>query len=360
MNIAYIAHWNLNQESGVLKKILTQMRIWIAAGHQAKLFALSPAGDFWPGIGDIQVERIVSPRFRTHLLRTRQLVQRVINWKPDLVYLRFSYYYPGMQELSQRLPVIAEINTDDVSESASGLDKKIYIYHLITRRHFLMSARAFVCVTHEIAERYAKFPGARLVSSNGIDLSRYAQLPAAQNLTPRLVFMGTPGQAWHGLDKIEWLARRRQDWQFDVIGPSVSITDRSNLPNLTYHGELNRQQYESILAPADVAIGTLALHRKEMNEACPIKVREYLAYGIPTLIGYQDTDFPTPRPFLLQIANTPDNVEKNLDKINGFVDAWKGKRLPPQEIAHLDVTAKEEIKLRFFSEIISNNATRMR
>lgn len=40
-----------------------------------------------------------------------------------------------------------------------------------------------------------------------------------------------------------------------------------------------------------VCIGTLALHRKNMTEASPLKTREYLAHGFPVIIGYKDTAF---------------------------------------------------------------------
>jgi hypothetical protein len=90
-----------------------------------------------------------------------------------------------------------------------------------------------------------------------------------------------------------------------------------------------------------------------MEEACPLKVREYLAYGIPTIIGYKDTDFPNGAPFLLCLPNTPDNVEKNLDRIEAFVLSWKGKRVPRSEIEHLDLKVKEEKRIIFIEEVLA-------
>ena len=52
---------------------------------------------------------------------------------------------------------------------------------------------------------------------------------------------------------------------FDIIGmadPPADVT-----ANVNVHPVLSRAEYEPILAGADVAVGTLALHRKGMREA---------------------------------------------------------------------------------------------
>ena len=41
MRIAYLTRWDVSAESGVLKKMLEQLSAWEAAGHEARLFALS-------------------------------------------------------------------------------------------------------------------------------------------------------------------------------------------------------------------------------------------------------------------------------------------------------------------------------
>jgi hypothetical protein len=350
MKIAYIAHWNLCQESGVLKKILAQINYWLAAGHQVRLFAASPQGELWAELRDLPLARINSPRFRTHLFRTRELVNQVVAWQPDLSYVRFSYYYPGMGRLYQVSPLLAEINTDDLFEYSASRDRHLYLYHRLTRTMILNKANGFVCLTNEIAYKFERFPGEKAVIANSIDLSQYLPLPPPNNLRPSLIFLGTPDQPWHGVDKIHWLANQRPGWQFHIIGMD-SPTAEKTPTNLVYHGFLSRSEYESLLAGADIAIGTLALHRKHMYEACPIKVREYLAYGLPTVIGYQDIDFPGPSPFLLQLPNVNENIQGHLDQIDSFVSSWKGRRLERSQISQIDLAVKEQARLSFMNKL---------
>jgi glycosyltransferase involved in cell wall biosynthesis len=64
-----------------------------------------------------------------------------------------------------------------------------------------------------------------------------------------------------------------------------------------FHGMRDRDYCQRIFAQCDIGIGTLALERKGMKEACPLKVREYLASGLPVYAGHQDGALPDDFPF---------------------------------------------------------------
>jgi glycosyltransferase involved in cell wall biosynthesis len=351
MKIAYLAYWDVSQESGVLKKIARQMRAWVDAGCEVKLFIASPDDDIWSGLGDLSVEVVLSRRIRTHFLKTALLVGKIILWDPDLVYFRFRTCYPFLGILVRAVPMILEINTDDLSEYRAMQRWYMYLYHRLTRERIIKRARSLVCVTQEIASKFAQYQKPTVVIGNGIDLSSYSQLPVPKNIEPRIVFMGSPGYSWHGVDKILWLARRFSQWQFDLIGLEQKDLEGQVTSNVSTYGLLGHTQYKEILAKADVAVGTLALHRNDMDEACPLKVREYLAYGIPTIIGYHDTDFPKPEPFLLQLPNTPNNVMEYASKIEQFVQTSRGQRVSREKITHLDVGFKERERLAFLRKV---------
>jgi len=121
-------------------------------------------------------------------------------------------------------------------------------------------------------------------------------------------------------------------WEVHLIGYEVSVRERLS-GNVKAHGFLSFSRYVPILADADVGIGALALHRNRMNEASPLKVREYLALGLPAIIGYEDTDFPDGAPFLLCLPNEESNIECCLGEVQRFVVAWVGKRVLRQEVS---------------------------
>jgi len=358
MKIAYYAPVNFGIESGVVKKIVSQVSVWQRMGIDVKIFAYTSTAEVWKGVPSNSFEFVSRGSLAIRLFRVARLVRRIIEWQPDVVYMRQGFYYPPLEYLMRRVPTILEVNALDVQEARLSLGRVKRTYYFVTRNRLLRNAAGLVCVTNEIARSFAGFDVPITVVPNGVDLSAYPHLKAPSNHSPRLVFMGHEWDRgkmlafkYHGIDKILCLAKAFPRWSFDIVGYEMR---RKGLPsNVRFHGHLGRSEYESVLSGADVAIGTLSLYIESMEEACPLKVREYLAYGIPTIIGYKDTDFSNGAPFLLCLPNTPDNVEKNLDRIEAFVLSWKGKRVPRSEIEHLDLKVKEEKRIIFMKEVLA-------
>jgi len=355
VKIAYIIEEDVSYESGVLKKLAAQMQAWLGEGHQVKFFALSPKLGVWSGL-NIAGEVILSPIVLTNQIRAVKLVKPIESWQPDIVYMRLGLYNPSWIKIAASFPIVIEVNSDDLSERKASHNYHSWLYHRLTRNIFFRKVGGMVFVTHELADKFNQYTQPKIVISNGIDLTQYYPLPAPSNSNPRLVFSATNQSVWHGIDKVYQMAEHFRDWQFDLIGnldlpPEYAI---NNLPNIKLYGRLARDQYESLMAAADIGIGSLSLHHNNMQEACVLKVREYLAYGIPTIIGYRDTDFLTSAPFLLQIPNTPDSIQKSLIEIKSFVEQWKGKRLDRNKINHLDARSKEKQRLGFFEQILNN------
>jgi hypothetical protein len=121
---------------------------------------------------------------------------------------------------------------------------------------------------------------------------------------------------------------------------------------MVFHGLLEAADYSRHLARANIGVGSLALHRKRLNEASPLKVREYLATGLPVINGYTDTDYPDGADFLLTLPNTEDNVEAGLGAIRDFVAKWSTLRVPREAVGHLDYAAKEATRLDFFRTLL--------
>ncbi|MBN8657639.1 MAG: hypothetical protein J0M11_18045, partial [Anaerolineae bacterium] len=123
--------------------------------------------------------------------------------------------------------------------------------------------------------------------------------------------------------------------------------------NVHLHGFLDREGVRAVLAQTDVALGTLALHRNQMQEASVLKVREALAFGIPVVIAFRDTDLhDVTLNTILRIPNTEENVKENAERIRSFAYDMIGKRVDINSVApYLDQRKKEETRLEFFEQI---------
>lgn len=374
MKIAYLIHWNEGPESGVFKKVLSQASAWRALGHDVSLFLFSRrANRSWAeaeAAGISVICETYSGR-RGRMARFKALAARLRAWLPDVIYHRFDLYYASLPSLLKEFPSVLEINTNDVKELAlerRGMSLLRYIYHRLTRGWVLGAADGIVFVSHELAEAkvFQRYARRAAVIGNGIELAAFAS-PGAELGEPavrpavadpaaplRLVFIGSPGQPWQGLDEIACWAKAKPEWRFDIIGPGKDELDyrlATDCPNLYFHGVLTRSEYQTLLDRADLAIGTLALYRKGMDEASPLKVREYLANGLPVIAAYRDTDFPQPVPFILELPNEPGSTVLYRREIERFAASWKGRRVGRELVQHLDVTVKETARVVYMEGI---------
>jgi glycosyltransferase involved in cell wall biosynthesis len=203
-----------------------------------------------------------------------------------------------------------------------------------------------------VSSAFADYRKPTCVIANGVNLDKFIQLPAPANHIPHLVFIGNPGCLWHGIDKLVTLARLVPDIQLDIIGYS-ELPDLEPLPeNITLHGYLALKEYQNVLASADVAVSSLALHRVQLEEASPLKSRECLAFGLPLVLAYIDTDLDDLKcDLLLKIPNKEDNIQTHSQDIREFAYKMRGLRVNHSQIIKLDQTDKELDRIDFFKRI---------
>jgi len=360
MRIAYISlHWPRTQNSGVGKKIQGQIAMWRGMGHEARLFM--HASKDGPDSGLIEADFFqyeVHGKLQTEINRSRaanKMVNVVEEYKPDIIYLRYGIYVYPAHRLMKIAPVVEEINTNDLTQH-EGLGGIYSLYNQLTRGIFLRLVLGLVTVSREleVSSAFASYRKPTRTIANGIDIGSFKHLPAPANEFPRLVFIGSPGYAWHGVDKLVDFARRFPDLQLDIVGYDQLPEFEPPPDNLTMHGYLSAEKYQRVLAGADVAISSLALHRIQLEEASPLKSRECLALGLPLVVAYADTDLDDADfGFLLKIPNKEDNIQTHGDSIREFAYRMRGKRADRAVLEQrIGSTLKEVTRLKFFNDIL--------
>jgi glycosyltransferase involved in cell wall biosynthesis len=361
MKIAYLGQMaDVSRETSIAKKIRGQCLAWQEAGHSVRYFALTPTLTVWPGLAPVATELLAGSTPVARLLHSPALGRRIRAWQPDVIYFRYAYHSPGLPDLFREIPAVAEINSDDTMEYGLTLGPVKQLYHRLTRARVLRAVAGFVPVTEELARRFAIFSRPASVIANGVDLASFPQLPAAGPTAPRrLAFMGSPGTPWHGLDRIGALAALMPDLLFDIIGCTVDdwrvATAAASPPpaNFVFHGHMVRTDYEPLLRNATAALGTFGLYRKGMDEACPLKVREYLALGLPVIGACHDTDIPEGADYYLRLPNADTPLAPHVTTIKTFLDHWSGRRVSRDAIAHLDLQVKEPRRLEFMAQVVA-------
>ena len=371
MRIAYITRYldNVIMRGGVGRKIRSQVQFWQMREQDVHLFVLSPDEISEENCSVFQYRASTNLPVLRDLSQTisrstalLKLIDGIRNFQPDLIYMRFGRYIYPFHRLYKLAPIILELNTDDINEDRH-LGRLLYWFNRLTRGRVFKNASGLIAVSQEIAELPAnKMYGKPVrVIANGIDLEQYPMLPPPNNDRPVITLVGSPGMIWHGVDKLIRLAVKYPDLKINVVGYHLSDVCEDAPSNVQFHGFLDRVGIMDVLMKTDIACGSLALHRNDMTEASPLKVREALAYGIPVLLGYKDTDLSNlDSEFILQIPNREDNVEVNAEKIRSFAYSMMGKRLNRDMIvSRIDQGPKEETRLAFFDEIRRNSGVKL-
>lgn len=364
MRIAYITlHWPRFLSSSIGKKISNQIKIWRKFGHSVQFF--SHLHSTYENEELVDGQRFYYKNDKNllsnewdRIAAARQLLKSVRSFQPDVIYLRWGMYVHPIKRIFEISPTIIEINTNDYEEhKLLGFSRDQY--NRLSRSILLGNASGHVFTSKELAKDpiFSKFNKPFTVITNGIVLENTPFYPAPNNTPPHLIFIGTPGMAWHGVEKLAQFAQRFPDIKVNIIG-FESINGYSQLPaNLFLHGYKVGKDYEGLLSSADAAIGTLSLHLKGMQEASPFKIRDCAARGIPCILPYTDTDlFDLDCPEILNIPNAPDNITTHGVEIHDFIERARGKRLARSLVKdRFDIVQKEKLRMEFFYSIFHQN-----
>jgi len=158
----------------------------------------------------------------------------------------------------------------------------------------LYFVKAIIAVTPEIAEyellrvssrkkNYFIFPNAAVDIGIADD---------KRSSTPTFLFAATYlDSPWHGLDiLIEMLQTTDKDLKVHIISScSISTQEKMyGIKSIIYHGIKTQEEIKSIAAECHVGLGSLMQHRRNLKQACTLKVREYLSLGLPVYVTYEE------------------------------------------------------------------------
>lgn len=344
VKILYVVFHEVCKNDGVTKKINSQITSWRKNRAEVKVVAFARTTGPTIITNCVQIES--KSFFKQRLIVNRQFKQLLNEYNPDFVYSRYDTINLNLY-LAKKFNLIYEINTNDIKESLILLKNnrrikdllRLIIYFLF-RRYNLQWARKCVFVTSDLANQYKKFNLNSIISPNTIDLNIFSVVKEVQKTkNTALFFIATPNQPWHGLEYIVSLSEKMPEYQFNIVG-----IDGENTKNLFFHGYLRQAEYLKILKTCKICIGSFGIHKYGLKESSPLKVREYLAYGYPTILGYHDYplsnhDFN----FLFKV----DINDINIQALKAFIESYKNYIVSHDEVRHLigsDEIEKEKLQ----------------
>lgn len=346
--IAYVLYWNEFNGSGVWAKVVAQVEAWSKMGETVEMHVLTSSDETISMPKDVALVQYSFHGLLGRISAWSRLANNVRKSAPTCVYFRYDVPSIAVLRLAKELSVVVEINTNDTAEFQRPLIK--VLLNRVGRRILFKRIAGIVLVSHELKKMLpsSTFSKPVITIANAIDLERFTAKPPSENTRPAFLFVASQNHSWQGIDKVIQLAQYLPHSTFHIVG-GIQVSPITH--NTVQHGKLTSDQIGELATTCDIGIGTLALHRKGGSEACPLKVREYLALGLPTIIAYHDTDFPTPEDFILEIPNTEDCIEAALPQITAFANKWVGQRLPREKIVRIGSESKEALRLNFLKSV---------
>ncbi|WP_139833218.1 hypothetical protein [Microbacterium sp. LEMMJ01] len=285
------------------------------------------------------------------------LKQRLAAYAPDIIYLRWLTPVPGLlRKLKEVGPVVLDIHADDIAEVTRGS----FVRSLFLRcfRDAEMSrADGATFVVSELAKspsfRAVRGPRGVFVNASWLHRrDRPAVLPR-----PRIGISVGVANPWAGLDRFARLAESSSlaaDWV--VVCPVDAAAGVRNVvgERVIVVSTEDEDGYVSELSTWSAAIGSLALERAGLRTASPLKVRDYIGVGIPTVLPYWDEGLADVQdPLLLKLAGASNSPVDNIDVsvLDAFVLQSNGHNLPESVSARVAAQAVERRRIVFLRSI---------
>lgn len=308
--IAYPSAW-----PGITRRLAEQSRAARAAGLDLHFAVLTCEPCAIAGVDCV----VMDPRER--FSRCQAILRRGLLDGFEATILR----YPTSLDLSitplldrHGRRMVSEHHTDEVAElSLVGTPLGGRLRSFIESRRkpaFLSRLAGIIAVTEElrVLEQASAPDLPSIVIGNGIDTSTQdAHGPSSfDDGRLRLVWACSEFAPWQGLDRLLTALLARRSGPVVELALAGRLTPEQNerveragstLLKIHRHGLVDQASLDKLLRSAHLVVGTLALHRKHMREACPLKVREAVARGLPVITSCLDPDLPASLPGIMHL-----------------------------------------------------------
>ena len=338
----------LKPDTGVAQKTFAMAEAMRSSGREVMLVAISdqPKPDVLPAFLEIRTVPTADYLHEAHRFF------EALN-QNDLVLFRYSPASQGLLNLVERYgrQIIFEHNTIEQAEillmQREHFNRQPFswswgYFKYAAQTHVMKSTEESrlgpailshvlggICVSDEIRhyerDRYKHYRAVTV--ANGAEKLTHLNLTAPPLDDELVVTMLIGSEAiWHGYERLfaglmlnPTLSKRVVIKIIGIDQPTSFKWPSPHNHRVEWLGKRTKQEISELLNHCHIAVGTLALYKKSMKEASPLKVRECLMLGLPMIIGYFDTDVSADNRFQPYLFNVQNN-DSPIDWV--AVEAW--------------------------------------
>ena len=348
-NILFFTFNELIASNGISKKIKYQKKAIENNGNRVYLMYIQKENTNISLY--IDKEKIVSYKYNfLWTFKILSLEQPILNfikkYNIDCIYVRYTQFAsPSICNLFKRIQAIdvntiLEIPTYPYDCEFKGTKKILGIWEKFWRKRLAKHINSIVTFTQ--IKYIWKIPTLQI--KNGVDFSEIVLKRKNEVIQYKVELIAVAGIAfWHGFDRIiEGLhhyynnkVNNKIEVHLNIIGKGdinvynslVDLVNKYSLNDyVTFYGEMYGKALDELFETADIAIGCLGCHRKNIKEVSSLKNVEYAARGIPFIYSEINKDFDN-KPYVKK--EKPDDSPINIMEL---VEWRKNLVIEPIEI----------------------------
>lgn len=345
LKLNYFILYSGNSNIGPYNKIFSQARILNSMNQDTKVLLVGGSELDYPHdyfINYIEIKELNSLSksgiFRRLKLQHKmnQILKELIASlsSNDILLLRYPppmFFLFFNKRKADNCKIIIEYNSLLPTEFKMLGDYPYFILDTLFGTLFRKKIDGIIGVTDEITEHEVTRAGypfkPHITIGNGLDVNnfpvRYQNNLSDNNLD--LLCVANVSH-WHGLDRvIKGLAtyKGRIVVRLHIVGEGKKIESLKELVIhhgvnhlVIFHGYLVGKKLDGMFDQCHVAVGSLGIHRLGIMQASVLKVREYIARGIPVIYSGIDKDFPNDYPYILRIKADESSID--IDEVIDF------------------------------------------
>ncbi len=380
MRILYLTYFDVNSDkkTGVNKKIKNQVIALRELGHEVTLSGCRNNEMYFDNGNTIHTVQI-----KYGLTHYRWSVKKILKsdeLKYDIVYIRFPgsiepFFYFTLRDFSlSGSIVLLELPTYPIGQELKELLKNewkkkkllsLIIHCMAIANHRLFSRKMKTIVTKIVTYMpYDSIWNIKTIQiDNGVDVDAcpaiFKDSAHKANNKMRLITVANVS-TWHGIDRVitgikEYYERNKNvdhDVQLTIVGDSPLCEELKQLAiqshvddKVIFAGAKFGDDLLYEYLNADVAIGSLGMHRINVINGSTLKVKEYCSLGIPFVYAYNEQQLSDS--FLYAKKIPADDTPVNIDEIINFyeqLDFDSIKSVEMHEYAEKHYTWKRQMK----------------
>ena len=333
-----LIYYRINEDEvanvGVHKKCLAQVAAFKNLGVQTDLVLLSDKGVL---LNDQLIHTFSKPllsnapsKYWFFFFNLLPIISKHINFKNyDFIYFRYALSHPSLirflktaKKQNPTLKIFSEVPTYPYEKEKRSLIDRL---SLLMDQHY--RKKLTLLIDHIIHYGLEKeiFGTPTISISNGIAVQEINRSVSQQKIKKLRLIALANWSHWHGLDRLLEGLKSYYDLQsletlvtLKIIGHGKAIpvykdlVKKYNLAEIVrFFPPMTKKELDAHFDQADMGIGTLGIHRKNIRIDSSLKHREYCARGLPFLLAGNDLDFPDLLSFVLKCTPTDAPVDVN-------------------------------------------------